>query len=73
MARKCGTLRHKNNRTSAWIEASYLTPFWAFDTWLGLRERQYASFDIDDEAGALVWLKDAKLLSPLHSFVIQAR
>ena len=68
MARRFGTPRHKNNRTSAWIEASYLTPFWAFDKWPGLRERQYASFDIDDEAGALVWLKDAKLRIDAHSW-----
>lgn len=61
MARRFGTLRRKSNKTSQWIEASYLTPVWAFSQWQGLRERQYASFDLDDEAGALVWLKDAKL------------
>ncbi|MCI1217151.1 MULTISPECIES: tyrosine-type recombinase/integrase [Bifidobacterium] len=68
MTRRFGTLRHKSNRTSAWIEASYLTPFWAFDKWPGLRERQYASFDIEDEAGALVWLRDAKLRIDAHSW-----
>ncbi|MFT8355747.1 MAG: hypothetical protein ABF780_03810 [Bifidobacterium aquikefiri] len=68
MARRFGTLRHKSNRTSAWIEASYLTPFWAFDKWPDLRERQYASFDIDDDAGALVWLRDAKLRIDAHSW-----
>ncbi|MFT8788134.1 MAG: DUF4113 domain-containing protein [Bifidobacterium psychraerophilum] len=61
LTRKFRTLRQNNNRTSAWIEASYLTSFWAFDKWPWLKKRQYANFDIDDAAGALVWLKDTKL------------
>jgi hypothetical protein len=68
LTRRFGTLRHKNNRTSAWIEASYLTPFWAFDKCPGLREFQYTSFDIDDEAGALAQLRHAKLRINAHSW-----
>lgn len=68
LTRRFGTLRQKKNRTRAWIEASYLTPFWAFDKWPGLKKRQYANFDIDDAAGALVWLKDTKLRIDAHSW-----
>lgn len=59
--RRFGTLRHKSNRTRARIKTGHLTPFWALDQWPGLGECQHANFDIDDDAGALVWLKDAKL------------
>lgn len=57
-----GSVKYKPNRTAArYIEASYLTPAWAFGQWPGLKERQYRNFDADDEAGARAWLRKARL------------
>lgn len=61
MPRRFGAIRHKHTATSEWIEASYLTPTWAFHQWPGLKERQYRNFDAADEDGARAWLRDAKL------------
>lgn len=62
MAKRFGTVRYKPNRSNAkYIEASYMTPVWAFMRWPGLGERQYANFDVDDEDGARAWLREAKL------------
>jgi integrase len=43
------------------LEASYLTPVWAFAKWPGLKDRQYANFEEDEEYAARSWLHDAKL------------
>lgn len=62
MARRFGVVRYKPSKAKAkYIEASYMTPAWAFAVWPGLGERQYANFDVDDEDGARAWLRDAKL------------
>ena len=62
MPKRFGALRYKPNRTSPkYIEASYLTPVWAFEQWPGLKERQYANFDADDEDGARAWLRKARI------------
>lgn len=62
MAKRFGTVRYKPNRSNAkYIEASYMTPVWAFMRWPSLGERQYANFDVDDEDGARAWLREAKL------------
>ena len=67
MTRRFGTLQHKSNRTSTRIETGYLTPFRALDKWPEPRECQYTSFDTDDETSALVWLRDANVVStPIH-------
>jgi hypothetical protein len=67
MTRRFGTLQHKSNRTSTRIETGYLTPFRALDKWPELRGCQYTSFDTDDETSALVWLRDANVVStPIH-------
>lgn len=62
MTRRFGAIRYKPTKTRPrYIEASYLTPVWAYHVWPGLAERQYANFDLDDEDGARAWLRQAKL------------
>lgn len=62
MPKRFGALRWKPSKSNPkYIEASYLTPVWAFQEWPGLRERQYANFDADDEDGARAWLRKAKV------------
>ncbi|MBW3077734.1 tyrosine-type recombinase/integrase [Bifidobacterium simiiventris] len=62
MPKRFGAIRLKPNKTTPkYIEASYLTPIWAFGKWPGLKERQYANFDPDDEDGARAWLRQARI------------
>ncbi|MCI1219133.1 MAG: site-specific integrase [Bifidobacterium sp.] len=61
MARRFGAVRTKRSRNRTWLEASYLTPVWAFAKWPGLKDRQYANFESDEEYAARSWLHDAKL------------
>lgn len=62
MPRRFGAIRYKPNKTTTkYIEASYLTPTWAFAQWPGLKDRQYANFDPDDEDGAHAWLRAARI------------
>ncbi|KFI97867.1 tyrosine-type recombinase/integrase [Bifidobacterium stellenboschense] len=62
MPKRFGAIRFKPNKTTPkYIEASYITPAWAFSEWPGLKERQYANFDPDDEDGARAWLRKARI------------
>lgn len=62
MPKRFGALRWKPNKSNPkYIEASYLTPVWAFSEWPGLGERQYRNFDPDDEDGARAWLRTARI------------
>ncbi|PLS32102.1 integrase [Bifidobacterium margollesii] len=58
--RRFGRLRTITKHGHEYIEASYLTPLWAFSQWPNLPKRQYKVVQPEYETEAVAWLTEAE-------------